>query len=78
MNKSRGPALSTLVIEVSRYASGAAAVLISIPGREGTSERVWASPLPWDDIQATTLAALSDFLWLSGGAVQALPGIDPG
>lgn len=63
-----------LVLEIGKTASGAIRTIISIPGREGTVCTDYRSVDRWDDISATVLSALSDWLWLSGGHQEELPG----
>jgi hypothetical protein len=62
-----------LCLEVSRQADGSVVLVLSIPGHEGATERVWRPPVAWEDLQASALKALSDFLWVSGGIAMELP-----
>lgn len=63
-----------LVLEMQRHTDASVTVTLSLPGRVGASTRHWGGPVPWEDIQAHILQALSDWLWLTGGAQLVLDG----
>lgn len=62
-----------LVLEVSRLTDRRVSVVVSIPGREGTSSRIWPADCPWLDLQASVLETLSTWLYLTGGHQERLP-----
>lgn len=62
-----------LVIELGRLESDQVRLVISIPGREGAVTHVWPRACPWEDVQASILSAVADWLLLSGGHQEGLP-----
>lgn len=63
-----------LVLELGRTSAHDVALVLSLPGREGTVVHQWDSATPWADVEATLLKAVSDWLWLTGGRQERLPG----